>query len=131
MGLSPLSEALQSALSVVRPGPVERVPVAEARGCLAERIVATRDVPGCDNSAMDGYALRAEETRGANRDQPARFRVVETIYAGHRPEREIGPGEAARLFTGAPTNRTILLIVGGVAATIAGLTGLATGGRRR
>jgi hypothetical protein len=39
--------------------------------------------------------------------------------------------DMSRLFTGAPTNRTILLIVGGVAATIAGLTGLATSGRRR
>ena len=51
---------------------------------------------------MDGYALRAEETRGATRDRPARFRLVETIYAGARPSRSLLPGETARIFTGAP-----------------------------
>jgi molybdopterin molybdotransferase len=51
---------------------------------------------------MDGYALRAAETRGANRDRPARFQVVDRIFAGTLPTRPISSGRAARIFTGAP-----------------------------
>jgi molybdopterin molybdotransferase len=51
---------------------------------------------------MDGYAVRAEDTSGSNRDRPARLRVVDTLYAGHLPSRPVAPGEASRIFTGAP-----------------------------
>jgi molybdopterin molybdotransferase len=51
---------------------------------------------------MDGYALRSAETRGANRDRPARFRLGESIFAGTRPSQPVAPGTAARIFTGAP-----------------------------
>jgi molybdopterin molybdotransferase len=51
---------------------------------------------------MDGWAVRAEETRGANRDRPVRLRVTETVYAGALPSYPLQPGEAARVFTGAP-----------------------------
>jgi molybdopterin molybdotransferase len=51
---------------------------------------------------MDGYATRAEDVRGASAASPVRLRVVERIAAGAMPERAIGPGECARIFTGAP-----------------------------
>jgi molybdopterin molybdotransferase len=46
--------------------------------------------------------VRAEETLGATRDRPARLRIVDTVYAGALPSRALQPGEAARVFTGAP-----------------------------
>ena len=64
---------------------------------LAEAVRSGRQIPPHDNSAMDGYALRAEDVREA----PAELRVVEELPAGHRAERKLGPGEAARILTGA------------------------------
>ncbi|MFY0582259.1 molybdopterin molybdotransferase MoeA [Cystobacter fuscus] len=71
-------------------------------GFLARELVASRSVPGCPVSAMDGYAVRAEDIPHATREQPVRLRVTDTIYAGHLPSRSLQPGEAARIFTGAP-----------------------------
>ena len=51
---------------------------------------------------MDGYAARAEDVRGATAEHPRELRIIETIPAGAFPEREIAPGECARIFTGAP-----------------------------
>lgn len=103
MPLTPLATARQAALEAVVPAAPERVPLLDAHGrFLAAGVTAARSLPGCDNSAMDGWAVRAEETRGANRDRPTRLRVVDTIYAGHLPSRALRPGEAARIFTGAP-----------------------------
>ncbi len=103
MSLLSLTRARALALELTSSAaPVERS-IEEALGLhLAEPIVSPRDLPGCDNSAMDGYAIRAEETRGATRDRPARFRVVDTIYAGALPSHSLLSGEAARIFTGAP-----------------------------
>ncbi|MHB8873400.1 MAG: molybdopterin molybdotransferase MoeA [Myxococcaceae bacterium] len=99
-----LSEARTACVGAVSPLPIVRVPLLQALGrFLAEPVVATRSLPGCDNSAMDGFAVRAAETRGATRDAPARFRVVGVLYAGMAaPDRALGPGEAYRIFTGAP-----------------------------
>ncbi|MBJ6760832.1 molybdopterin molybdotransferase MoeA [Myxococcaceae bacterium JPH2] len=103
MSLLSLSAARQAALGAIAPAAPERLPLALAHGrFLAAPLRATRSLPGCDNSAMDGWAVRAEETRGANRDHPVRLRVVDTVYAGALPARALRPGEAARIFTGAP-----------------------------
>ena len=103
MSLTPLATARKAALDAIRPASPTRVPLLEALGrFLAQDIVAARSLPGCPVSAMDGYALRAEDTSGANRDRPARLRVVDTVYAGHLSSRPLGPGEASRIFTGAP-----------------------------
>ena len=69
---------------------------------LAADVISPIAVPGHDNSAMDGYALRWEETRGATRDHPVCLRVVGTCAAGALPSFSLAPGEAARIFTGAP-----------------------------
>ncbi|MGE6763042.1 gephyrin-like molybdotransferase Glp [Corallococcus interemptor] len=103
MPLTPLPAARLAALDAIAPAAPARLPLMEAHGrFLAAGIAASRALPGCDNSAMDGWAVRAEETRGANRDRPARLRIVDTVYAGHLPRRALQPGEAARVFTGAP-----------------------------
>ncbi len=103
MSLTPLIAARQAALGAVIPARPEPVPLLLAHGrFLAAAVSASRSLPGCDNSAMDGWAVRAEETRGATRDRPARLRIVDTVYAGALPSRVLQPGEAARVFTGAP-----------------------------
>lgn len=103
MPLTPLPTARKLALDALHPSLPERVPLLEALGrFLAGDVIASRSLPGRPVSAMDGYAVRSEETSGANRDRPARLRVVDTLYAGHPPSRAVGPGEASRIFTGAP-----------------------------
>ncbi|MFL5347494.1 MAG: gephyrin-like molybdotransferase Glp [Hyalangium sp.] len=103
MSLTPLITARQAALGAVTPAPAEQVPLLQAHGrFLATNVSASRSLPGCDNSAMDGWAVCAEETHGATRDRPVRLRIVDTVYAGALPTRALQPGEAARVFTGAP-----------------------------
>jgi molybdopterin molybdotransferase len=101
--LIPLATARKVALDALRPAPPEPVPLLEALGrFLARDVVASRSLPGCPVSAMDGYAVLAEETTGATRDRPTRLRIVDTVYAGHLPARPLRLGEASRIFTGAP-----------------------------
>src|SRR5438067_4431419 len=74
-------------------------PLLDALGLvLAEDVSADRDVPPFRNSAMDGYAVRADDVAHA----PAQLRVVGEIAAGGFPDRAIGRGEAMRIMTGAP-----------------------------
>ncbi|HET6877665.1 MAG TPA: gephyrin-like molybdotransferase Glp [Jatrophihabitans sp.] len=75
----------------------------DAQGLLlAEDITAQFPLPGFDNSAMDGYAVRSIDTRGATPDEPARLQVVGDIAAGAKSRSGMGPGLAMRIMTGAP-----------------------------
>jgi molybdenum cofactor synthesis domain-containing protein len=79
--------------------PAEEVALAEARGrVLAEDVIADTDLPPFDRALMDGYALRAQDTR----DAPASLRVVGESAAGRGWRGELGGGEAVRIMTGAP-----------------------------
>src|SRR5688572_28000566 len=100
----PLGDALAIALDSVTPiDRTERLPLGDAAGrVLAEAIVADADVPPFDRAAMDGFAVRAEDTGGAAPDAPVALRCVDTIYTGRIPTREIGTGECAEIATGAP-----------------------------
>lgn len=101
----PLSaaEAARRILAEVRRQPALRMPLDDALDAvLAEDVVSRLDVPAWTNSAMDGYAVRGEDLRGASEQRPVRLRVVEQLPAGRFPTRTIGPGECARIFTGAP-----------------------------
>jgi molybdenum cofactor synthesis domain-containing protein len=69
---------------------------------LAEGVSAPDPVPPFPNTAMDGYAVRADDTGGANDDAPVRLRVVGELPAGHAPTVAVGAGEAVRIMTGAP-----------------------------
>jgi molybdopterin molybdotransferase len=100
--LSP-SEALRRIVAGVEPLGTEPRPLLDALGCvLAEDVAARADLPPWDNSAMDGFAVRAEDVRGATAERPAVLRVEDDIAAGGFPSRALGAGEAARIMTGAP-----------------------------
>ncbi len=98
-----ISEALERILGAVAPLPTEMVPLDEAYGrVLAESVASPIHQPPWDNSAMDGYAARAEDVRGARDDAPAVLRVVGEVAAGAFPSRAVGSGEVVRIMTGAP-----------------------------
>lgn len=97
------AEAARRILTEIRQQPPLRIPLDDALGSvLAEAVHSPLDIPPWTNSAMDGYAARAEDVRGATAAAPKRLRVVEVLPAGAFPRRAIGPGECARIFTGAP-----------------------------
>jgi molybdopterin molybdotransferase len=78
---------------------IERVPLRQALGrTLAEDIAAPIAVPGYDNSAVDGYAVRFDDLHA---DRPTTLRCIDRIAAGHDPSARLTQGVAARIFTGA------------------------------
>ncbi|MFY0543630.1 gephyrin-like molybdotransferase Glp [Brevibacillus sp. H7] len=82
--------------------PEEEVDIHEAYGrTVARDLYATCDLPPFDRSPLDGFAVRAADTRGATVDQPVFLSVVETIAAGQVPQAELVPGTASRIMTGA------------------------------
>ena len=89
-------------LERVEPLPPERVKLGDALGRVAaEEVRSADDVPGFDNSAMDGFALRAADTAPAAAGRPVRLTVVGESRAGHPASRPVGAGEAIRISTGA------------------------------
>ena len=96
-------EAALRILEDVRRQPALRIPLDDALGLvLAQDVVSPLDIPAWTNSAMDGYAVRGDDVRGATAERPVRLRVVEELPAGRFPTRAVGPGECSRIFTGAP-----------------------------
>lgn len=95
--------ARERILAHIRPLPAEHVALTDALGrVLAEDAIATDNLPPFANSAMDGYALRSEDTRGAAPQSPRELRLVGEVPAGRVYEGVVGPGEAVRILTGAP-----------------------------
>lgn len=97
-----VDEQLGRALAAaVRPAPV-RVAISEAQGLLcAEEVVAERALPGFDQAAVDGYAVRSVDVQAAG-TEPVLLPVVGEISAGSRQPRRLQPGQAVRIDTGAP-----------------------------
>jgi molybdopterin molybdotransferase len=90
-------------LGLVAPGPVEDLPLGESLGLvLAEDVIARTDLPGFDNSAMDGYAVRSSEVASASEGAPVRLPVEGDIAAGDTRAHTLTPGHAMRIMTGAP-----------------------------
>lgn len=82
---------------------VEDVPVDAAAGrVLAADLVAGEAIPPFDNSAMDGYAVRAADTGGASDESPVSLRAIGEVPAGATADMTVGEGEAVRIMTGAP-----------------------------
>jgi molybdenum cofactor synthesis domain-containing protein len=86
--------------------PIDRtevVPLQHGNGrVLAQDIFSAADVPPFSRAAMDGYAVRAEDTTGASPSTPRTLRRIETIYTGQVPRKQVGTGECAEIATGAP-----------------------------
>ncbi len=102
--LRTVEEARAAVLAAVA-GPVatEIAFLSEALGrVVAEPIVAGTALPPWDNSAMDGYAIRASDTAGATEEAPVRLEVVGEVRAGSAPDVEVPRGGAVRIATGAP-----------------------------
>jgi molybdopterin molybdotransferase len=98
-----VTEAQQVILEHTRVLEPETVAVRDALGrVLARPVESARTLPPEDGSAMDGYAVRAADLAGASSDAPVELVVVYEVAAGHHAPRPIEPGEAARIFTGAP-----------------------------
>ena len=102
--LRSVEEAVETILAAIpRPLPAEAVSPERAVGrFLASAAVARIDLPPWDNSAMDGYALRAVDTTGATDASPVAFRVIGEVRAGEVSQVAVGPGTALRIATGAP-----------------------------
>ena len=95
----PVEEALEIVLREAPALPHEEVALDDALSrVLAGDVVSDLDLPPFDRAAMDGYALRAEDVAAA----PAALDVVGEVRAGQWPDLTVGPGQAARIMTGAP-----------------------------
>ncbi|MGM0447909.1 MAG: molybdopterin biosynthesis protein [Methanobacteriota archaeon] len=96
-------EAAREAVASLDLSPApETIPLREARGrVLAERVDAAIDVPGFDRASMDGYAVRARDTFGADETDPAELDLVGAVHAGAAPDVAVDPGTCAEISTGA------------------------------
>ena len=97
MALLPVTDALSQVLADVTALPSEDTPLAEAAGrVLAAEVAARITQPPADVSAMDGYAVRADDVARA----PVMLKIIGEVAAGHPFAAQVGAGEAARIFTG-------------------------------
>ncbi|MGQ3411358.1 molybdopterin biosynthesis protein [Natrinema sp. LN54] len=95
-------EARAAIDSLALEGGIERVPLEDARGrVLVARLDAELDVPGFDRASLDGYALRARDTFGADEADPARLDIVGEVHAGEKPDVALEDGQAVEISTGA------------------------------
>ncbi len=100
--LTGVDEARELIGERVAPLPSEPVSLGEALGrVLAEDVVAAESVPGFDNSAMDGFAVKAADVAGAAAGEPASLRLVGESRAGHPARSAVAAGEAIAISTGA------------------------------
>ena len=98
-----LEDAVARILAAIPEPSSESIPLREAHGrILREEIVAPIDLPGFDNSSVDGYAVKASEVSAASASRPVRLGVAARVAAGEIPAAGLSRGQCARLFTGAP-----------------------------
>jgi molybdopterin molybdotransferase len=96
-------EALEVILHDVQRLGTERIALTEAVArCLAGAVKASRDVPSFHNSAMDGYAVRAEDVAAARAGAPIILRILEVVGAGAMPRHVVRAGTATKIMTGSP-----------------------------
>ncbi len=101
--LIPVKDALKIIDNIEIKPDIERIPLEEAYNrVLAEDIKALLDSPSFDRSAMDGYAVKAEDTFGSSETSPAYLKVVDRIGAGDTSKIVLNQGKAIKIATGAP-----------------------------
>lgn len=97
-----IAEALDFMMPAFSPLGEQRVPLTEAAGrCVSRDVLAIADAPAFDNSAMDGYAVRAEDVAAASPDTPRTLEVRGESRAGGAVPAPLVAGAACRIFTGA------------------------------
>ncbi|MGQ0695613.1 MAG: molybdopterin molybdotransferase MoeA [Nitrospiraceae bacterium] len=103
-GLTPLHEAQKVVLDATAVLGLEKISILDALGrVLGEDIVAERDNPPWDNSAMDGFAVRWDDIKQEHAIQkPVTLAVIEDVPAGRMPSKAVGGGQAIKIMTGAP-----------------------------
>jgi molybdopterin molybdotransferase len=98
-----VDEALSRILNRIQILGFEKVDIITSLGrVIGEDILAPRDIPPLDNSAMDGYAVRAVDIRGASGENHISLKVIEDLPAGALPRESVAQGKAIRIMTGAP-----------------------------
>ncbi|MFI2379036.1 gephyrin-like molybdotransferase Glp [Streptomyces sp. NPDC018964] len=98
-----VDEHLDDILATVRPLEPIELHLLDAQGCvLVEDVTVPVSLPPFDNSSMDGYAVRVADVAGASEQYPAALEVVGDVAAGAAGLLHVGPGQAARIMTGAP-----------------------------
>jgi len=98
-----VDEHLEDILATVRPLEPIELQLLDAQGCvLVEDITVPVSLPPFDNSSMDGYAVRVTDVAGASEEYPAVLTVIGDVAAGQAEPLHVGPGQAARIMTGAP-----------------------------
>ena len=98
-----VDEHLEDILATVRPLEPIELNLLDAQGCvLVDDITVPVSLPPFDNSSMDGYAVRVADVAGASEEFPAVLDVVGDVAAGQAGLLQVGPGQAARIMTGAP-----------------------------
>ncbi|MFD8734801.1 gephyrin-like molybdotransferase Glp [Streptomyces sp. NPDC059618] len=98
-----VDDHLEDILGTVRPLEPIELQLLDAQGCvLLEDVTVPVSLPPFDNSSMDGYAVRVADVAGASEEFPAVLTVVGDVAAGQAEQPYVGPGQAARIMTGAP-----------------------------
>ena len=98
-----VEEAYERVMASFAPLEAVNVPLLECLGqALAENVASPLALPPLANSGMDGYALRGGDIAGASMESPRRLPVIGVVAAGQLPHREVEPGTAMRIMTGAP-----------------------------
>ncbi|PSM44026.1 molybdopterin molybdenumtransferase MoeA [Streptomyces dioscori] len=98
-----VTEHLEDILATVRPLDPIQLQILDAQGCvLVEDVMVPVSLPPFDNSSMDGYAVRVADVAGASEEYPAVLTVVGDVAAGQSELLHVGPGQTARIMTGAP-----------------------------
>ncbi|MGE2689277.1 molybdopterin molybdotransferase MoeA [Mycolicibacterium pulveris] len=101
--MRPVEEHQRAVADLIAARSPVAVPLADALGLvLADDVVAPLSLPGFDNSAMDGYAVVADDVAAASPEQPVVLPVAEDIPAGRTDVLTLKPGTAHRIMTGAP-----------------------------
>jgi len=97
-----VEKALKTILVNFRPLGLEKINILDAqKRVIGKDVFAPHNIPSADNSAMDGYAVRHIDTKGATKDKPLQLKIIEDIPAGKVALKKIKRGEAARIMTGA------------------------------
>ncbi|MEU9179678.1 gephyrin-like molybdotransferase Glp [Streptomyces sp. NPDC048550] len=98
-----VDEHLADVLAAIRPLEPIELQLLDAQGCvLVEDVTVPVALPPFDNSSMDGYAVRTADVQGASEEFPAVLTVIGDVAAGSGELPTVGPGQAARIMTGAP-----------------------------